>query len=53
LDLSEANPNSGIISYQSPLGQALLGKAVGDEVMLELKGTVKDRVVKYIVLKIK
>ena len=29
---AEANPNEGRISNQSPVGQALLGKRVGDEV---------------------
>lgn len=34
----EANPGTGSISYVSPLAQALLGKAVGDEVMLSGAG---------------
>ena len=29
---TEANPSEGCISYESPVGQALLGKRVGDEV---------------------
>ncbi len=28
----EADPNAGSVSYVSPMAQALLGKAVGDEV---------------------
>jgi transcription elongation factor GreA len=32
----EANPTAGSISLQSPLGALLVGKAAGDEVLLEL-----------------
>ena len=33
---SEANPAQGRLSYQSPVGQALLGARAGDEVTVEL-----------------
>lgn len=33
---NEANPIEGLISCESPLGQALLGKAVGDQIKVEL-----------------
>lgn len=33
---NEANPEKGIISYVSPIGAALLGKAVGDVAEVEL-----------------
>lgn len=33
---NEANPINGLISCESPLGQALLGKAIGDQVQVEL-----------------
>ncbi len=33
---NEADPLKGLISCESPLGQALLGKAVGDKVSVEL-----------------
>lgn len=32
---AEADPDSGLISNESPLGQALLGAAVGDKVTVE------------------
>ena len=32
---NEANPSSGFISNESPLGQALVGKKVGDEVKVK------------------
>jgi transcription elongation factor GreB len=31
----EANPSHGSVSVESPLGRALLGKAAGDEVVVE------------------
>lgn len=42
---SESNPSQGIISHLSPLGSALLGKKVGDSVIINKKG--------YKILKIK
>jgi transcription elongation factor GreA len=36
LGSTEADPMKGIISYQSPLGGALLNHAVGDTVKLEI-----------------
>ena len=41
---SETNPEKGIISYKSPLGEALMGKSVGDKVEI--------RDVEYEILKI-
>ena len=35
LGSSETNPSAGIISYSSPLGQALLNHQVGDKIELE------------------
>jgi len=35
---AEADPIKGFISNESPLGQALMGKAVGDKVMVEAPG---------------
>ncbi len=34
----EANPREGKISNESPIGQALLGKRVGDEVVVQAPG---------------
>ncbi len=34
----EANPVEGKISYESPMGQALMGKALGDKVEVEAPG---------------
>ena len=44
----ETNPSSGVISYNSPFGQALLNKAVG--AVLEIK--LGDNIVTYKILKI-
>ncbi|MDO8462800.1 MAG: GreA/GreB family elongation factor [bacterium] len=41
LGSSETNPGRGRISYSSPLGAALLGRAAGDEVSVTINGTVK------------
>jgi len=38
LGASEADPSMGIISHESPLGSALMGASVGDEVVLETTG---------------
>ena len=45
---TEANSLSGKISNESPLGLALLGKAVGDQIMVEAQAGV----IEYKVLKI-
>ncbi len=43
---AEADPTNGMISNESPLGQALLGKAKGDEAVVETpKGHVKYEIV--------
>ena len=45
---TEANSLAGKISNESPLGKALLGKAIGDEVVVEAQAGV----IEYTVLKI-
>jgi transcription elongation GreA/GreB family factor len=35
----DSDPDKGIISYLTPIGQALLNRKVGDEVEFELHGT--------------
>ncbi len=35
---AEANPRAGKISHESPIGQALLGRKVGDEVTVKTPG---------------
>ncbi len=37
----ESNPNRGLISLQSPMARALIGKEEGDEVSLQLPGGTK------------
>jgi len=37
----ESNPNKGLISIESPMAKALLGKEEGDEVEVKLPGGVK------------
>lgn len=49
LGSSESNPDKGIISHTSPIGEILMGKKVGDKVSLKLK----DREVEYEILEIK
>jgi transcription elongation factor GreA len=34
----EANPRQGLISHLSPIGKALLGKAVGEEAVVDTPG---------------
>jgi transcription elongation factor GreA len=42
---TEANPDKGFISDQSPIGRALMGKRSGDEVVVEVpSGTVTYRI---------
>jgi len=38
----ESEPENGRISVQSPLGQALIGRQVGDEVMVNTPGGVQE-----------
>jgi Transcription elongation factor len=49
LGSEETNPTAGVISHHSPLGSALIGKRVGDEVEVNLS----DHSVKYKIVKIK
>ncbi len=47
LGSSESRPSEGVISYTSPIGSALLGKCVGDEIEVPLpKSTIKMTVLK-------
>src|SRR3989339_850402 len=48
LGSSETNPLKGIISYNSPIGSALLNKMAGDIVRIELK----ERQIEYKIIKI-
>jgi transcription elongation factor GreA len=48
LGSTQANPAAGIISYQSPVGAALLGRMVGDRVTV----ATSDRTVLYEILAI-
>lgn len=46
---TEADPNSGKISNESPIGRALIGKKTGDEVEINVpSGTMAYKVVKII-----
>lgn len=38
----ETNPEKGLISYNSPLGSALLGKKTGETISLEINGKNKE-----------
>ena len=43
----EADPMNGRISYESPIGKALLGKAVGSEFQIETpNGLIKMKILK-------
>lgn len=43
---AEADPDSGLVSHESPIGQALVGAAVGDTVTVETpRGATEYRVV--------
>jgi len=46
----EANPNEGKISLESPVGKALLGKRVGDEVLITspIRVVYKVKKIKYL-----
>jgi transcription elongation factor GreA len=37
---TEADPGAGVISHESPLGQALLNHAAGDEITVETPGRI-------------
>ena len=45
----EANPNLGKISYESPVGKALLGHKIGDEIVIAspIKTVYKIKGIKY------
>jgi transcription elongation factor GreA len=44
---SEANPKEGLISYESPLGQALLNKHAGEDVIVKAPaGELRFRIIK-------
>lgn len=46
VSLDEADPMNNKISYQSPLGKALCGKSIGDEVEIETpRGKVKYKII--------
>lgn len=49
LGAEETNPGSGVISHNSPLGAALIGKRVGAEITV----TLNDRSIKYQITAIK
>lgn len=49
LGSTESNPTAGIISYQSPLGAALMGHSVGDVVTMQ----VGKRKIEYEILEIR
>ena len=44
----EAKPNAGLISNESPVGKALLGRTVGEVVIVSTPGGVKE----YTILRI-
>ena len=48
LGSTESNPTAGIISHNSPLGSALIGHRVGDQIKIHLA----DKEVEYIIKKI-
>jgi transcription elongation factor GreA len=49
LGSNETNPGTGIISHNSPLGSALIGKRIGDTVKVQLA----DKTVEYKIIAIK
>ena len=49
LGSAETNPLSGVISHNSPLGSALLGKEVSEIISLEVNG----KIIKYKIIEIK
>lgn len=48
LGSTEANPSRGVISSRSPIGSALMGKKIGDQIKIKLA----DRVAEYEIIKI-
>ncbi len=38
----DSNPEQGVLSYKTPLGQNLMGKKVGDTVRTEIEGSVEE-----------
>lgn len=47
VSFNEADPINGLISNESPLGLAFIGRKAGEEVMVETpKGTVKYKIIK-------
>jgi transcription elongation factor GreA len=48
LGSSETNPGRGVISRNSPIGSALMGKKLGDQIKIKLA----DKIVEYKVIKI-
>ncbi len=38
----DSNPEKGVLSYKTPLGQNLMGKKVGDTVRTEIEGSVEE-----------
>jgi transcription elongation GreA/GreB family factor len=38
----DSNPEEGVLSYKTPLGQNLMGKKVGDTVRTEIEGSVEE-----------
>jgi len=38
----DSNPEKGLLSYKTPLGQNLMGKKVGDTVRTEIEGSVEE-----------
>jgi len=48
LGSTETDPTRGIISHNSPIGSALIGKRIGDKVEVELK----NKTIKYKIIKI-
>lgn len=48
LSANESRPQDGIISAESPLGAAILGASVDDEVEVSLKGKLKTAVIEMI-----
>lgn len=48
LGSAETDPNKGIISHNSPLGSALLGKKIGDQIKISLE----DRKIEYKIINV-
>ncbi|MBP9731875.1 MAG: GreA/GreB family elongation factor [Candidatus Magasanikbacteria bacterium] len=47
LGSSETNPHKGIISHNSPIGEALIGKKVGDTITVEIG----KKTIDYVIIK--